>query len=132
MKNLFAFFIIMGSFPFLNAQETPFHYFNTIGKFNEPINQIAQDKEGRLLLATQNGLISYNGYTSKKYPIQNSTNKEIVNLFSTQKGVFVLNNHGQLFQLIKDTLQLIKIAGLSSEIKDLDFEDYYFILLTDK
>ena len=132
MKKGFIFFVFFHFLVSINAQETPFHYFNTVGKFNEPINEIAQDKEGRLLLATQNGLISFNGYTSRKFPIQGATNKEITSLFLTQEGIFVLNNHGQLFQLKKDTLKLVTVPGLNAEIKDIDFDGDYCILHTTK
>lgn len=132
MKKLFTLFVFLHCLAITNAQETPFHYFNAVGKFNEPINEIAQDKEGRLLLATQTGLISYNGYTTRKFSIQGATSKEITNLFLTEKGVFVLNNHGQLFELKKDTLKLLAIAGLNAEIKDIAFEGAYFIVHTAK
>lgn len=132
MRKLIFLYLIHSFFSIAFAQETPFHYFNTVGKFNEPINHVKQDRDGRLLLATQNGLVSYNGFTARKFITKNGTTKDINAVYSTDKGLFALNSHGQVFLLNQDTLKLVKIPGVTVEVKGIETEGEYVFFHTKK
>jgi len=125
---LFTIFTALFSF----GQETPFHYFTPIGKYNESIKCMAQDDHGRLLLGTQNGLIVYSGYSSRKAVIKGSGNKEITSIFVGKKNTYVLNAHGVPMKLLKDTLKAFASPSLKSEVKFIEIENDLIYFYTKK
>lgn len=105
------------------AQETPFHYYSNVGKYNESIKCVAQDKNGRLLLGTQNGLIIYTGYASRKAYISGAVNKEIVSIFVEKNAIYALNAHGVPLKLFNDSLKSYLSVKPKSEVKYLEVKD---------
>ena len=130
MRQLFTFIFACCTVFLVQGQETPFHYFNTAGVQNEAVYCIQQDAQGRLLLGTQRGLLRYNGFTTKRIPTADEANREIKQIFSTSKGVFVINNHGELFQMKNDTLRRFTVEGLNSDIRWIETEGDYLKLTT--
>jgi len=131
MRSLLCIFLLL--FTFLSvAQETPFHYYNAVGKYNESIKCLAQDGNGRLLLGTQNGLILYSGYSNRKAVITGATNKEITSIFVGKKSIYVLNAHGVPMKLLKDTLKVFTSSGLKAEVKFIEQTDQFLYCYTKK
>jgi len=130
MKQFFTILFAVLSVFILHGQETPFHYFNTAGVQNEAVYCVQQDAEGRLLLGTQRGLLRYNGFTTKRIPTADESSREIKQIFATSKGVFVINNHGELFQMKNDTLKRFTVEGLNTDIRWVETEGDYLKLTT--
>lgn len=131
MRKLLCLFIIFTAL-FSFGQETPFHYFTPVGKYNESIKCLAQDDHGRLLLGTQNGLIIYTGYSTRKAVIKGSVNKEITSIFTGKKNTYVLNAHGVPMKLVKDTLKVFTSTRLKSDVKFIEAENGYIYFYTKK
>ncbi len=131
MRSLLCLFLVLFTF-FSFAQETPFHYYNSVGKYNESIKCLAQDDNGRLLLGTQNGLIIYSGYSTKKAVITGATNKEITSIFVGKKSIYVLNVHGVPMKLVKDSLKAFTSSGLKSEVRFIEQQDNFIFFYTKK
>ena len=111
-------------------------FFNTISVENGLpegfVLSSLQDKQGYLWFGTQNGLVRYDGYATKLYPLPDDDGKpistpSISNLFEDKNGILwaVVNNNGyfiydkqnDLFKRPKSANALINKIGVGAALK---------------
>jgi signal transduction histidine kinase/ligand-binding sensor domain-containing protein len=102
-KLLFAILLFIGAYVHAQPKKP---YFNTLnvstGLPEEFVQSSLEDRYGYLWLGTQNGLVRYDGYNLKPYPIPDDEGNAIVNiaaryLFEDRQGKIFLQARGEGF-----------------------------------
>jgi len=107
LKQAFFTFIILTCFTTIKAQQ-PSHF-----KLGEEdlsgidIYDILQDQNRNYWLATDNGLIKYDGYTFKKIPSKNALSNSISDLkLDYNNELYCKNLSGQIFKITNDSAKV--------------------------
>ena len=84
---------------FLFAQTRPYYY--PVGNFlnDHHIQAIEQDAFGRLIVGTDRGIYSFNGFQSKQLVASKLDSKDVIQLLELGKQLIGLTRTGQLFRL---------------------------------
>jgi hypothetical protein len=84
------------------------------------IRALEQDVSGRLIIGTDKGIFSFNGFQSKTIPCPKLYSKDIVQLLRIKELFFGLNKTGQLFEIKQNKVVLVPLSGISSAILRLE------------
>lgn len=130
MKNLIISFLFhLISVSYWCQNNTPYHFVKISGTSAQLYFDLEQDNEGRMLLATEKGLLAYNGYSIANVPAQGAVSKEIIQLVRHEKRMFAINRSNQFFERIGGVLKEIKLLNLKHDIQYLEIinEELYVV-----
>lgn len=121
MRRLLLFILFIA--PSLFAQEKPYYYSVKTNLYDHKITAIEQDEHGRLILATDKGLFSYNGFQSKQIPTQKLYSKEITQLVKMGNQLIGLTKSGQLFSFQNNQITVLPTSDIKASIVKLFRKD---------
>lgn len=116
--KLIPVFLLFTSFLF--AQTKSYYYPVETSLTDHHITAIEQDAFGRLILGTDKGVFTFNGFQSKQIPSAKLYSKDIVQLLKLKGKILGLNKSGQVFEYHEDGLQLVALPDVKSAIIYLD------------
>ncbi|MDF3028753.1 MAG: Two component regulator propeller [Fluviicola sp.] len=102
------------------AQTRPYYYPVQTSLRDHHITAIEQDAFGRLILGTDKGVFSFNGFQSKQIASSKLYSKDIIQLLKLKNKFFGLNKTGQLFEIKGEEVVLITLPALKSQILRLE------------
>jgi hypothetical protein len=104
----------------LFAQTKSYYYPVQTSLGDHHITTIEQDAFGRLILGTDKGIFSFNGFQSKQIASSKLYSKDIIQLLKI-KGRFIgFNRTGQLFEIKGDEVVLISLPEVKTQILRLE------------
>jgi hypothetical protein len=112
--KLIPVFLLFTSFIF--AQTKPYYYPVETSLGDHHITAIEQDAFGRLILGTDKGVYSFNGFQSKQIASSKLYSKDIIQLLKLKDKFIGLNKTGQLFEIKDDKIVLITLPEIKSSI----------------
>lgn len=116
--KLIPFFLLFTSFLF--AQTKSYYYPVETSLGDHHITAIEQDAFGRLILGTDKGVFTFNGFQSKPIPAAQLYSKDIVQLLKLKRKILGLNKSGQVFEYNENGLILVPLTDVKSSIIRLD------------
>ncbi len=84
------------------------------------ITAIEEDAFGRLVLGTDKGVFSFNGFQTKQIASSKLYSKDIVQLLKLKDKLIGLNKTGQLFEIKDDEVVLIALPQIKNQILKLE------------
>lgn len=129
--KLIPVFLLFTTFVF--AQTKSYYYPVETSLGDHHITAIEQDAFGRLIIGTDKGVFSFNGFQSKSIPCPKLYSKDILQLLRVKDRFFGLNKTGQLFEIKQNTVVLVPLSGIKSSILRLERgpEDHLRIICSD-
>lgn len=112
--KLVPFFLLFTSFIF--AQTKSYYYPVETSLRDHHITAIEQDAFGRLIIGTDKGIFSFNGFQSKQISSSKLYSKDIVQLLKLKDKFIGLNKTGQLFEIKDEKVVLITLSEIKSPI----------------
>lgn len=106
--------------PFVFAQTKSYYYPVETSLGDRHITAIEQDAFGRLIIGTDKGLFSFNGFQSRAIPCPKLYSKDIVQLLRVKDRFFGLNKTGQLFEITQNTVVSKPLPGIKTSILRLE------------
>ncbi|WP_300666456.1 two-component regulator propeller domain-containing protein [Fluviicola sp.] len=116
--KLIPIFLLFTSFVF--AQTKSYYYPVEASLDDHHITAIEQDAFGRLIIGTDKGMFSFNGFQSKAIPCPKLYSKDILQLLRIKERFFGLNKTGQLFEIKQNQVVLIPVKSVKSHILRLE------------
>ncbi|WP_343603989.1 hypothetical protein [Fluviicola sp.] len=116
--KLLPIFLLFTSFVF--AQTKSYYYPVETSLGDHHITAIEQDAFGRLIIGTDKGLYSFNGFQSKAIPCPKLYSKDIVQLLRVKDRFFGINKTGQLFEIKQNTVFSKPLSGIKTTILRLE------------
>lgn len=101
------------------AQTSPYHYSVRAGVPAQLVYGISQDANGRLIIATDEGLFRYNGFHTKHFTAKGISSREITQMVRYGESFLLSNRSGQLLKLEKDKLKAVSLNGFTGDIRQL-------------
>ncbi|AEA44860.1 two-component regulator propeller domain-containing protein [Fluviicola taffensis] len=105
---------------FIIAQTKPYYYPVQTSLGDHRITTIVQDDFGRLILGTDKGIFTFNGFQSKQIPSSKLYSNDILQIIKLQNRFYGLNKTGQLFVVKEDRVSTIPIPQIKSPIVRLE------------
>ena len=102
------------------AQTKSYYYPVETSLNDHRITAIEQDAFGRLILGTDIGVFSFNGFQSKQIASLKLYSKDIIQLLKLKDKFLGLNKTGQLFEIKNEEIVLITLQNLKSQILRLE------------
>ncbi len=102
------------------AQTKSYYYPVETSLEDHHITAIEQDAFGRLILGTDKGVFSFNGFQSKQIASSKLYSKDIVQLMRLKDKFIGLNKTGQLFEIKDDQVVLISLPQVKNQILKLE------------
>lgn len=102
------------------AQTKSYYYPVETSLEDHHITAIEQDAFGRLILGTDKGVFSFNGFQSKPITSSKLYSKDIVQLMRLKDKFIGLNKTGQLFEIKDDQVVLISLPQIKNQILKLE------------
>ncbi len=102
------------------AQTKSYYYPVETSLKDHHITAIEQDAFGRLILGTDKGVFSFNGFQSKQIASSKLYSKDIVQLMRLKDKFIGLNKTGQLFEIKDDQVVLISLPEIKNQILKLE------------
>ena len=112
--KLVPIFLLFTSFIF--AQTKSYYYPVETSLGDHHITAIEQDAFGRLIIGTDKGVFSFNGFQSKQIASSKLYSKDIIQLLKLKNKFFGLNKTGQLFEIRNDEVVLITLSEIKNPI----------------
>lgn len=114
-KKIFFFLLVQHGF--LHAQLEVKNYFNLTGKKDVPVNTIAQDYQGNLLLGTNNGLYKFDGKMAIELQKESKILKQSISaLFvDTKETIWIGSKSGKVYFIKKSKLDSIDLKTQANE-----------------
>lgn len=112
--KLVPIFLLFTSFIF--AQTKSYYYPVETSLRDHHITAIEQDAFGRLILGTDKGVFSFNGFQSKQISSSKIYSKDIVQLLKLKNKFIGLNKIGQLFEIKNDEVVPITLSEIKNPI----------------
>nr|WP_294858765.1 two-component regulator propeller domain-containing protein [uncultured Fluviicola sp.] len=112
--KLVPIFLLFTSFIF--AQTKSYYYPVETSLEDYYITAIEQDVFGRLVLGTDKGVFSFNGFQSKQIASSKLYSKDIIQLLKLKDKFIGLNKTGQLFEIKDDEVVLISLPEIKNPI----------------
>lgn len=126
--KLIPFFLLFTSFLF--AQTKSYYYPVQTSLQDHHITAIEQDAFGRLIIGTDKGVFTFNGFQSKPIPSSQLYSREVVQLMKLKGKILGLNKSGQVFEYREEGLELVSLPDVKSAIIRLDVtKDYNLRIL---
>ncbi|WP_341903461.1 two-component regulator propeller domain-containing protein [Fluviicola taffensis] len=116
--KLVPFFLLFTSFIF--AQTKSYYYPVETSLRDHYITAIEQDEFGRLILGTDKGVFSFNGFQSKQISSSKLYSKDIIQLLKLKNKFIGLSKTGQLFEIKDDEVVLITLSEIKNPILKLE------------
>ena len=98
------------------AQTKSYYYPVETSLKDHHITAIEQDAFGRLILGTDKGVFSFNGFQSKQINSSKLYSKDIIQLLRLKNKFLGLTKTGQLFEIKEGKVVLITLPNLKSQI----------------
>ncbi len=115
MKNIFLILILLPIC--VLAQNKPYYSAVKTNLSDYTISAICQDKHGRLIIGTDKGLFTFNGFQTKQISTQTLYSKEIVSLIHVGRNVIGLTKTGQLFAFDDNAVKPFLAPDVKGPIK---------------
>lgn len=115
----------------VSAQVKPYSYTVNIGLSDHKLYSLSKDRFGRLILATNRGVYSYNGFKSGLLNTTNLKSSEFTEIIEVGNACFGLNKAGQLVQIGIDKLEVIG-NEIREEIEWIKRADSQLVVCTGK
>jgi hypothetical protein len=112
--KLVPIFLLFTSFIF--AQTKSYYYPVETSLGDHHITAIEQDAFGRLIIGTDKGVFSFNGFQSKQIASSKLYSKDIIQLLKLKNKFIGLNKTGQLFEIKDDEVVLITLSEIKNPI----------------
>lgn len=112
---LAACFAIISSSVF--PQLKPYSYYVNSGLTDQKFYALSKDQYGRLLLATNKGVFSYNGFKSKAVDLSGLKSNEFTHLVEVGQVVYGLNKAKQLVEFSLGKTRVVNLPSSAEEIK---------------
>lgn len=116
--KLVPIFLLFTSFIF--AQTKSYYYPVETSLGDHHITAIEQDAFGRLIIGTDKGVFSFNGFQSKQIASSKLYSKDIIQLLKLKNKFFGLNKTGQLFEIRNDEVVPITLSEIRNPIFKLE------------
>lgn len=116
--KLIPVFLLFTSFIF--AQTKSYYYPVETSLEDHHITAIEQDAFGRLIIGTDKGVFSFNGFQSKQIASSKLYSKDIVQLLKLKDKFIGLNKTGQLFEIKGEEVVLLTLPEVKSQILRLE------------
>ncbi|MFB0924865.1 MAG: two-component regulator propeller domain-containing protein, partial [Vicingaceae bacterium] len=120
LKQAFLTLLTIACFITLQAQTPSYFKLGEEELSGIDIYNILQDKDQNYWLATDNGLIKYDGYNFKKIPSKNALSSSVFDLqLDYDNNLYCKNLSGQIFQVVNDSSKVyfqIPDSLMASEI----------------
>ena len=104
----------------LFAQTKPYYYPVQTSLGDHHITTIEQDAFGRLILGTDRGIFSFNGFQSKQIASSKLYSKDIIQLLKLKGRFLGFNRTGQLFEIKGEEVVLISLPEIKTQILRLE------------
>jgi hypothetical protein len=111
-------FLLFTSFIF--AQTKSYYYPVETSLADYHITAIEQDAFGRLVLGTDHGVFSFNGFQSKQIASSKLYSKDIIQLLKLKNKFIGLNKTGQLFEIKGEQVVLVTLSQVKGQILKLE------------
>lgn len=102
------------------AQTKSYYYPVETSLEDHRITAIEQDAFGRLIIGTDKGVFSFNGFQSKQIASSKLYSKDIVQLMRLKDKFIGLNKTGQLFEIKDDQIVVISLPQVKNQILKLE------------
>ncbi|WP_343636826.1 hypothetical protein [Fluviicola sp.] len=102
------------------AQTKSYYYPVEASLADHHITAIEQDAFGRLVIGTDKGLFSFNGFQTKQIASSRLYSQDIVQLLKLKKKFIGLTKTGQLFEVKDDQAVLVPLPQIKNQILKLD------------
>lgn len=102
------------------AQTKSYYYPVETSLADYHITAIEQDAFGRLVLGTDKGVFSFNGFQSKQIASSKLYSKDIIQLLKLKNKFIGLNKTGQLFEIKGEQVVLVTLSQVKSQILKLE------------
>lgn len=116
--KLVPIFLFFTSFIF--AQTKSYYYPVETSLKDHHITAIEQDAFGRLILGTDKGVFSFNGFQTKQITTSKLYSKDIIQLLKLKDKFIGLNKSGQLFEIKENEVVLISLPGIKNQVLRLE------------
>lgn len=111
-------FLLFTSLLFAQTKSYYYPVETSLGDYH--INTIEEDPFGRLILGTDKGIFSFNGFQSKQITSSKLYSKEIIQLLRVNGRFIGFNRTGQLFEIKEDEVVLIALEEVKTQILRLE------------
>lgn len=115
----------------VSAQVKPYSYTVSTGLSDHKLYGLSKDRFGRLILATNRGVYSYNGFKSGLLNTTNLKSSEFTEIVEVGNACFGLNKAGQLVQIGIDKLEVTG-KEIQEEIEWIKRVDSQLVVCTGK
>lgn len=102
------------------AQTKSYYYPVETSLADHHITAIEEDAFGRLVLGTDKGVFSFNGFQSKQIASSKLYSKDIIQLLKLKNKFIGLNKTGQLFEIKGEQVVLVTLSQVKSQILKLE------------
>lgn len=102
------------------AQTKSYYYPVQTSLGDHQISAIEQDAFGRLILGTDKGVFSFNGFQSKQIVSLKLYSKDIIQLLKLKNKLLGLTKTGQLFEIKGEEVVLIQLSEIKGQILRLE------------
>lgn len=117
---------------FAFAQVKPYSYLVNTGLNDHRFNALSQDQFGRLIIATNKGVFSYNGFRSRLLESGKVKSSEFIEIVEVGNHCFGLNKMNQLVQIDLTSFNPIDDKLFQGEIKLIKSQNNRLIVATSK
>jgi hypothetical protein len=117
MRFLLILALLLSSVVF--AQNKPYYHAVKTNLSEYTISSICQDKQGRLILGTDKGILTFNGFKTSPIPTQQLSSKELISMINVGRTIVGLTKTGQLFELKNNGIELINVGQFSEPIRNI-------------
>ncbi len=98
------------------SQKNAYYFEVKANLYDHKITAIQQDAHGRLIIGTDKGLFSYNGFNSVPFVLGNLVSKDILFLQAINDKTVGVTRSNQLFEIVGNSVKILQTPEISGKI----------------